>query len=381
MKNMKKLIGILLALLLVFSSVGVYSAASSAERTADTTVYALSEDETESEASGLTAFFEELIAKIKKAVLILVGKISIMLDGKYSDADYADFSSDAFEIPGLDDGFVPQGICFSESLDSFVISGYAKNENSRLYLIDKESGEAKKLILKDFTKHAGGVAAEGDDVWVCAGGDESKGGYVYHISAAVLNNASDGDEIEFDGSFQTQVRASALCCDGDRLYVAEFYEKSDYPVNPEHSFADNKAWAVGYNLPVDISDYDGSEKTPDIILSVPEKVQGMAVTSEGNIIFSTSYGRFYDSTLHIYRSPDEWTQDSKLIGTETVTVYIADDKGLISKVKMPTLMEGTDIHGDVLYAVFESGAEAYSDAKEINTSVKAVNINNLIDAL
>ena len=380
MKKMQKLIGIILALLVVFSGMGVCGAVAAAEPAQELSVMVES-DEDEAAANGLISFFQELIAKIKKALLILVGKISILLDGNYSRVDYSVFSSDAFEIPGLDEGFVPQGICYAQSLDSFIISGYIKGDNSRLYLVDENTGVIKKLILKDFTKHAGGVASYGDSVWVCAGGNESEGGFVYHLSASVLEKAPDGEEIEFDGSFQTQVRASALCCDGERLYVAEFYEKDDYPVDPDHSFADNKAWAVGYELPIAEGEYDGSEKTPDIILSVPEKVQGMSVTGEGNVVFSTSYGRFYDSTLHVYESLDSWTQVDTVIGDETVKLYVADGSSLISKVKMPTLMEGVDVCGNTLYAVFESGAQAYSDAKEIHTTVKAIDINSLIDAI
>lgn len=68
--------------------------------------------------------------------------------------------------------------CYIELIDSFAVSGYAKGENSRVYLIDKETSDVKKLILKGFSKHAGGIASDGDNVWVCAGGDETEGGFI-----------------------------------------------------------------------------------------------------------------------------------------------------------------------------------------------------------
>ncbi len=382
MKKINKLICVILAVIMAFSCFGACSGALALEVKEDAAVF-VSDGGDEETAGNLAAFFEGLFAKIKRAVLIIVGNISIIIDGNYSRLKYTDYSFDAFEIPGLDEGFVPQGICYIESIDAFALSGYVKGENSRLYLINKATGDVRKLILKDFSKHAGGIASDGDDVWVCAGGDETQGGFVYHLSVSVLDRTSDGDEIEFDGSFQTQVRASTICCDGERLYVAEFYEKDDYPVNPDHSFPgnDNKAWAVGYELPIAANEYDGDEKAPDVILSIPEKVQGMAVTSDGNIVFSTSYGRYYDSTLHIYKPLDSWTQGGTVLDGTVVHLCIADESGLISKVRMPTLMEGIDIQGDTLYAVFESGAGAYSDAKEIHTQVKAVDIDTLIDAL
>lgn len=381
MKKMSKLICLILAVIMAFSSFGACSGVFALEANEDTT--SAVDEVNEEESGNLVAFLEELFAKIKKVVLILVGNISIVLDGNYSKTDYEEFSSDAFEIPGLDEDFVPQGVCYIEQIDCFAVSGYVKGENSRLYLVNNETDDLKKLILRDFTKHSGGIASNGDDVWVCAGGSDTEGGFIYHISATVLDEAADGDEIEFDGSFQTQVRASTVCCDGERLYVAEFYEKRDYPVNPDHRFPgnDNKAWAVGYELPIAANEYDGDEKAPDVILSIPEKVQGMAVTSDGNIVFSTSYGRYYDSTLHIYKPLDSWTQGGTVLDGTVVHLCIADESGLISKVRMPTLMEGIDIHGDTLYAVFESGADAYADAKEINKNVKAVAIDELIEDL
>lgn len=70
----------------------------------------MSESTEEATEKNLAAFFEEIFSKIKKAVLIIVGNISILIDGDYSKLEYTEFSSDAFEITGLDEGFVPQGI-------------------------------------------------------------------------------------------------------------------------------------------------------------------------------------------------------------------------------------------------------------------------------
>ncbi len=378
MKSIKKIIGIILSLILVFSSVGVASASFAGVETDKAEVVAQIEG---GESKDLAEIFDGLFKKIKKAVLIIVGNISILFDRDYSKVKASDYSSDAFEIPGLDEGFVPQGICYVEALDSYAISGYIKGESSRIYLIAADSSEVKELVLKDFTKHAGGIAAEGNDVWVCAGGSEKEGGFVYHLTVEAMELACDGEEIEFDGSFQTQVRASALCCDGNMLYVAEFYEKDDYPVNDGHNYADNKAWAVGYELTDEGFTYDGKQAQPDVILSIPEKVQGMAVTDEGNIIFSTSYGRFYDSTLHIYEPVSTWTKDEVNYNGEAVSLYAADAGSLVSKVRMPTLMEGIDFEGGRLYVVFESGAQAYSDAKEVISNVREVDVLSLIEKL
>lgn len=378
MKNIKKLTAIILAILMVFMSFGAVFTASAVQT--DKALQTEAEDsETEttdcSIADTLTAVFE----KIKKIVLTLIGNIRTLLDGEYSKADASEYSEDSFAIPGLDKGFVPQGICYVEALDAFAISGYIKGESSRIFFVSNKDGEVKELILKDFTKHTGGIASYGADIWVSAGGSDKAGGFVYHLSVASVLFAKDGDEIEFDGSFQTQVRGSTLCCDGDMLYVAEFYEKRDYPVNPDHAAGENKAWAVGYELPVMPYEYDGGEKEPDVILSIPEKVQGMAISADGNILFSSSYGRFNDSSLYVYKPLDSWTHQDIDYNGKAVSLYVSDESSFLTKIKMPTLMEGIDVEGDGLYVLFESGAAEYDDAKEIIKNIRRVDITALVE--
>lgn len=377
MKKLKKLTGIILALLMMFMSVGgAFTAfATQTDNSSQVEIQAAEAEITDgSIADAFTAVFE----KIKKLVLTFIGNIRTLFDSEYSKVDVAEYAEDAFEIPALDNGFVPQGICYVEALDAFAISGYIKGENSRLYLVDNKDGKVKEIIFKDFTKHAGGIASDGANIWISAGGSDKKGGYVYHLSLASVIFAKDGDEIEFDGSFQTQVRGSTLCCDGEMLYVAEFYEKRDYPVNPDHAAGENKAWAVGYELPVLPYEYDGEEKAPDVIISIPEKVQGMAISAEGNVLFSSSYGRFNDSSLYVYEPFDSWTQQSKDYNGKTVSFYVADESSFVTKIKMPTLMEGIDVEGDGLYVLFESGAKEYADAKEVISNVRCVEIASLI---
>jgi hypothetical protein len=63
-----------------------------------------------------------------------------------------DYTNELFEIPGLDSEFIPQGVCFVESLNSFAISGYMpkdKNGNerlSRIYLVEADTNEIKMFV-------------------------------------------------------------------------------------------------------------------------------------------------------------------------------------------------------------------------------------------
>ena len=296
----------------------------------------------------------------------------------YDKIDVKSYSTDAFAVPGLQEDFVPQGLCYVEALFLYAVSGYVKGDNSRIYLVNDKTGEAKKLILKDFDLHAGGIASYKDSVFVSAGGNETEGGHIYRISTDSLRKAKDGDTVSFEGKFKVPTRASALYASDDMLFVAEFYEKRDYPSNKEHHQKGNKAWACGYKLPLNADYEKGELLVPDVLLSIPDKVQGLSVTDSGKVVFSTSYGRKNDSVLYVFASYEEWESTNVKIGEKEVPLYISSDKELLLKTTMPTLSEGIDFHGGRLYILFESGAKTYSDAKEINKSVWETDIDSII---
>ena len=104
----------------------------------------------------------------------------------------------------------------------------------------------------------------------------------------------------------------------------------------------------------------------------------MAINDDGNVIFSTSYGRRNDSRLYVFEPYTEWDKDTVSVFDTDVPLYIAKKKNRITRFKMPTLMEGLDYNNGKLYVIFESGANEYSDAKEINKNVWEMDIDEII---
>lgn len=296
----------------------------------------------------------------------------------YDDVNVKNYSVNSFEIPGLDDDFIPQSVCYVEKIDMYAVSGYVKGSLSRIYLIDKENEKVKKLYIDDYSEHAGGIAANKNDVYVSSGGNENEGGYIYHINADVLKNASDGSKVKFDSKFQVYSRASALYAGDEMLFVCEFYEYKDYPVNKSHYVGENCAISCGYKFE-SIKDFeDNSLILPDIVLSIPNKVQGMSITQDDKIVFSTSYGRKNDSVMYVFDDYNNLEKSTISFGEAQVPLYICSKTNQILKVKMPTLMEGMDYYDGKLYVIFESGAKNYSNAKEIIDNVWEVDINNML---
>ena len=368
-KTFRSLVCVFVAVSMLFSFSA--SALDTADNTSDeTAVFELIVD-----------FFESLFAKIYE-----------FLKPGFTCIDVEAYTTELFEIPGLDEDFVPQGLCFIEELDCFAVSGYSSASGegdeilSRIYLIEKDTKTVKKLLLLSpdgsaFNYHAGGIASNENDLWVASGGSEKKGGFAYHITTDVLSDAKSGDKVQFDGRFQTEAKASYMYCDGGMLWIGEFYNK-DNPVNSAHAYGKNKAICCGYKLPVTV-DYTSNEKlVPDVVLSIPDQVQGMSITDNGEVVFSTSYGRRNNSVMHIFSDYKSWESDSaEIFNTQDIPLYIAENDSRITKITMPTLMEAYDYYNGNLYMIFESGAEKYSDARRVIKTVWETDISAVINAV
>ena len=217
MTAFKKIICILLCVILLFATAVFAVCVNGSEEANNQTSLA---SDVKSWCGTVTDFLESVAERIKRVLGIGYDKVDV----RY-------FCNNAFLIPGLNEDFVPQGLCYVEELSVFAVSGYVKGGNSRIYLVDDKTGETKKLVLKDFDLHAGGIASHKNSVYVSAGGSKKAGGHIYIISTEALKKAKDGDTVSFEKKLQVPVRASALCASDDMLIVAEFYEYKDYAVN------------------------------------------------------------------------------------------------------------------------------------------------------
>ena len=250
---------------------------------------------------------------------------------------------------------------------------------SRIYFVNPETNENKMYIIDGFTGHAGGIACDGNDLWISSGGSASSNGKIYHFTLDMFAGES-GSSVNYDGYFSVPVKGSVLYCDGDKLWVTEFYndDKDSNKVNEDHHYSSNHAWSCGYDLPIQV-DYSAKEKlVPNVVLSIPDKVQGMAITDDGEVVFSTSYGRRNNSKMYVFENYTEWNTNTVNVFDNDVTLYVAKKKNRVISFKMPTLMEGIDYYNGSLYIIFESGAKAYADAKEINKDIWEMDIDAII---
>lgn len=351
---MKKIISIILCITLCFSSAFGTSAISP-----------------QGVAESFTSFFDSVV----RFFSIIIGDISDFFEGGYTKVDMDAFTAEGFDMPGLDSGFVPQGLCYNEAHSVYLISGYTDSGNSRIYAVNSTTNETKEIILKDYTAHAGGIASHGDDIWVSSGGGAEKGGHLYHLDMNAVMLAESGAELEFDSKMQVPVKGSFLGCSGDMIWVGEFYtDGGGYEVNPSHALGKNNSWACGYKI-------TGGSPELVAVMSIPDEVQGITVLPDDTVLFSVSYGRYNDSALHIYPSYTELDSTTVTVDGKEVRLYNCEKSERTAKIEMPCLMQGIEYTDGELCVIYESGAEKYSQAKQVITTAQIIDFDALMQEI
>ncbi len=293
---------------------------------------------------------------------------------------YTDFLASAeksFLIPALAGKMIPQGMDIWEERGWLLISGYFPSTDildcSLLVAIDMNTGAyvgEYYLTNTDGTphsSHAGGVAVTEKNIYI------ANGSKLYRIPLTEILDAGQCGKITIADEFAVPVRASFCNYSGGYLWVGDFQYGSSYPTDKFRYMTNREgknyfAWSVGYEL--DESTENGIKAeamvkdpyaTPDVVLSITERIQGMAA-SDNKIVLSQSYGRTNKSTLFIYDNPigDEPHRTVDINGVD-VPVYFLDAKLPCTAVTAPPMSEGLAARNGELYILFESGADKYAN--------------------
>jgi hypothetical protein len=318
-----------------------------------------------SRPTGLHPIVEELLARAVNARLLETGTtyqtqlaaVTAVLDGDDVDLDELDEDTREWVERGLeknedwmkdtgsslgplipntqatgdDRGWIPQGLGYDPVLGQLVQSYYTEDGTSTIAVIDEATGrEVNEVVLGGDTTedgkvvpgpapgHAGGVAVDGDQVYVTSGKK------VWTYSLSDLRSASPGDTVQPSAAHPVAAGSYSAFHDG-RLYVGDHYGNKLYAYEKDGS---------GGWTPV-----TGSDGEPEVI-ETPEKVQGVVVR-DGELVFSTSFGRQNESALVV--------QDRE-----------TGERG--DPYPMPNMSEGVvEVDGELL-TTYESGAATYDDA-------------------
>jgi hypothetical protein len=227
----------------------------------------------------------------------------------------------------------PQGVCLT---DEFVlISSYSTEDDcmGELMVFDRESGSYLVTLGMDENSHLGGIAYDGENVWVCNSHENTieRISYDFIQLMAYENTGDVVDAREVVDEYAVKNTPSCITYYGGRLWVAT------------HTRMLNSKM-VAYHLD------SGTDKLTALSeYKIPSKVQGIAFDEEGGVYLSTSYGRSESSYLLCYSS----------------VIALATSPGRSEKrVEMPPCSEELEVYGDDLYVLFESAGEKYLEGTD-----------------
>lgn len=232
---------------------------------------------------------------------------------------------------------VPQGICFAGQF--VLISAYDSKAEypSVLYVLDRDTKEYRTTVLLEDKNHVGGIAYDGEFVWIAKSGDCALSAISYDRIKLAADAGEDCVSVYYDDTYAISCRASFVTYYDGLLWVGVF-EKADNRVSVLRGFEFHDKEGVTGLLQKDE-------------LFLPEQANGAAITKvNGHIclIVDTSYGRLKASKVHVYElSMDENNFESAVCL-------------LKAEYDFPPMLEEVECNGRDIYYVFESGATTYS---------------------
>lgn len=303
--------------------------------------------------------------------LILLALLGGRLYFRLPVADYYRASEKGFRIPGLSDGFVPQGLDYDDRTDLFWVTGYMDDDSaSPIYLVRRETGALEKtvyLACEDgsvYSGHAGGIAVGWDYAYVAGGSDRC----IYAYSCDEIMTAEDGATVAAKGNLSTKVseddslRVSAVAIDDDYVYAVEFYRDLTNPTPESHKITTpagdvHHALAVAYKISYEENAVFGLEPTPALAISLPDQVQGLC-RGEERMYLSTSYGMAFSYVYGYDLAYVNSEENIYLLGTN-VPLYHLDSSSLAEVRKLPPMAEEIVMVEGKLYTMCESASHKY----------------------
>jgi uncharacterized repeat protein (TIGR02543 family) len=227
----------------------------------------------------------------------------------------------------------PQGICLTEEF--ILISSYSTEDDcmGELMVFDRESGDYMVTLGMDENSHLGGIAFDGENVWVCNSYERSieRISYDFIQLMAYENTGDVVDARDVVDEYSVKNTPSCITYYGGRLWVATHTRVVTSKM-------------VAYHL-------DSSTGTLTALseYKIPAKVQGIAFDEDGGVYLSTSYGR---------------SESSYLLRYSSVIALATSPKRPAKRVEMPPCSEEIEVYGDSLYVLFESAGEKYFEGTD-----------------
>jgi hypothetical protein len=295
--------------------------------------------------------------------LFLLTVVGLNVAKNFIYKDYYSVKTNVCTNPGLNDGFVCQGIAVSEKNGVILVCGYMKDKsNSRIYVTDFESNSYYVNLTRDgekYTGHAGGLAITGDTLYLA----NAKKIYSFPLDSVL--SSQNGDTVDIGSGTKVNTNASFVYTDEKYLYVGEFHDGGKYVIeNHEHETAEGMHYAL-------CTKYALNDLTsPIAVYTLRNNVQGVCFTPGGKVVLSTSYG-LTDTVYYVY-DLENVTDSGKTF--DGAPVYYLDK--LEKEIHGPAMGEDLDYYDGKIITLTESASDKYIFGKLFGaTKIVALDID------
>lgn len=226
-----------------------------------------------------------------------------------------------------------QGLCFTP--DYVIMTAYADEEDEpgALMVFDRENGEYLVTLGMKKNSHLGGVAFDGENLWVCHSNSKTLERISYDYIKLIAEDAPGYciDASAISDEYRLKNTPSCITAYGGRLWVATYRKMF-------HSQMYSYAYDAETDHLLALGNYN-----------IPCKVQGVAFDAQGTVYLSTSLGRKRSSYLKVY--------SSLLMMNENPETPAA-------KVEMPPCSEEIAVDDNHIYVLFESASPKYFEGTD-----------------
>lgn len=302
-------------------------------------------------------------------------------EDKTAYTEYLGMAEKLFLIPGLKQVLTPQGIAICPVTGRTYISAYSVDDVPSAVVVTE--ADTNELVAEyylynadgtPFTSHVGGIALT-DTYMYLSDTVDAEGNY--RIAAIPLKElpAEGAHDITVTETIVMAMSPSMLNYSGGYLWVGNFYyPKGKYELSPNMPYTTSASdgseygcYILGFDMTQGHSRLLSGDPypLPDVILTAPDRIQGITLTDMGKVVLSQSYGRANDSALLIYTlNPGEEPDLELNLNGQLIPAFLLDGNRLAQSINAIPMSEGlaTTPEGKVL-VLYESGAIRYEDGK------------------
>ncbi|MGP1587537.1 MAG: hypothetical protein ACTTHG_04270 [Treponemataceae bacterium] len=283
-----------------------------------------------------------LLGTVAGIIILLCLAITIFFHAKFT--EFYSIKKNIAPNPGLWANFVPQGITFNDDENYFATCGYMKDSTaSRLYTIDKKTKKIKMYKLtsngEDYAGHTGGLQYTNGQFYIAS---EQEGVFIFDADFDKKSK-----KVEIGLPTKVENNSSFVFSDDEFLYVGEFAHVPEYPCIHGITFKGKTNTAVMSKYKI------GDLSKPLAIYSIPDEVQGVGVTKDGDMIFSRSWG----ITFAKYDAYSVNSIEETGMSFDGIPVFFLGEPD--KSVDSSFFTEDIDIIGDEIVSMTEAAANKY----------------------